>query len=54
MSDFLVIAGLVLLAVGLACWSVPLALVVFGVLFVVAGLWRHTHGDPGPPVPPPG
>lgn len=52
-ADVMALLGLLLLAVGLGLWSVPLMLVVLGVLFLAAGLWRHLHGDPGPPAPPP-
>jgi cytochrome c-type biogenesis protein CcmH/NrfF len=53
LNEVLVLGGLLLLAVGLGLWSVPLMLVVLGVLLLTAGLWRYVHGDPGPPVPPP-
>ena len=54
-SDSLVIAGFALLTIGLAIWSIPLALVADGVLLLAAGLWSHySHGDnPGTSVPPP-
>ena len=50
LSDVLFLAGLLLLTVGLGLWSVPLALVVIGVLAMAAGVWIHladqrTEGD---------
>lgn len=44
LSDGLFVLGLVLLGVGLALWSVPLMLVVEGLVFVILAValaWRR-------------
>jgi hypothetical protein len=42
--DVLVLVGAVLLLAGLALWSIPLALVVFGGGLLAVGIASHLHG----------
>jgi hypothetical protein len=55
LPDALVLLGLLLLATGLALWSVPLMLVVVGAVLMGAGVWSHVRGGEAagsaPPVP---
>lgn len=51
--DIFAAVGLLLLFVGLALYSVPLALSVLGVLLLTGGLWSHHRNavDPATTVP---
>jgi hypothetical protein len=42
--DVLVVIGSLLLLTGLACWSIPLALVVLGGGLLAAGILMHVNG----------
>lgn len=52
LRDWLVLAGIVMLVVGIALESVSAALIVLGVLLLAAGLWsHHIHAATRPAVP---
>lgn len=53
-QDLLAVVGFVLIVLGLAMWSVPLACVVVGCLLLATGLLSHLRTSSGTPAVPPG